>query len=144
MHKLNVLIAGSTGYIGVQLIKLLVRHRNINIKYLCGNSSIGKNISFYDISLKKFKLPKIVKFKKEYLKKKIDLIFTALPNGEAQKISNYMNSNNILIDLAADFRLRSFSNIINGINRNINQKKISKKVSTLCQKLLERRLRNIK
>ena len=49
MHKLNVLIAGSTGYIGVQLIKLLVRHRNINIKYLCGNSSIGKNISFFMI-----------------------------------------------------------------------------------------------
>ena len=67
-----------------------------------------KYFFFYDISLKKFKLPKIVKFKKEYLKK-IDLIFTALPNGEAQKISNYMNSNNILIDLAADFRLRSFS-----------------------------------
>ena len=42
MPKLNVLIAGSTGYIGVQLIKLLIKHKNINIKYLCGNSSIGK------------------------------------------------------------------------------------------------------
>ena len=36
MHKLNVLIAGSTGYIGIQLIKLLCKHKNINIKYLCG------------------------------------------------------------------------------------------------------------
>ena len=26
MPKLNVLVAGSTGYIGVQLIKLLVKH----------------------------------------------------------------------------------------------------------------------
>ena len=33
MRKLNVLIAGSTGYIGIQLIKLLVKHKNINIKY---------------------------------------------------------------------------------------------------------------
>ena len=33
MPKLNVLVAGSTGYIGVQLIKLLVKHKNINIKY---------------------------------------------------------------------------------------------------------------
>ena len=32
MPKLNVLIAGSTGYIGVQLIKLLIQHKNINIK----------------------------------------------------------------------------------------------------------------
>ena len=33
MPKLNALVAGSTGYIGVQLIKLLVKHKYINIKY---------------------------------------------------------------------------------------------------------------
>ena len=48
MPKLNVLIAGSTGYIGIELIKLLVKHKNINIKYLCGQSSVGKNISIYE------------------------------------------------------------------------------------------------
>ena len=48
MRKLNVLIAGSTGYIGIELIKLLVKHKNINIKYLCGQSSVGKNISIYE------------------------------------------------------------------------------------------------
>ena len=53
MHKLNALIAGSTGYIGIQLIKLLIKHKNINIKYLCGNNSVGKKISFFDKSLKK-------------------------------------------------------------------------------------------
>ena len=37
MRKLNALIAGSTGYIGVQLIKMLVKHKNVKIKYLCGN-----------------------------------------------------------------------------------------------------------
>ena len=42
MSKLNVLVAGSTGYIGVQLIKLLINHKNIRIKYLFGNSYIGK------------------------------------------------------------------------------------------------------
>ena len=52
MPKLNVLIAGSTGYIGIQLIKLLIKHKNINIKYLCGNSSVGKNISSYDNSFR--------------------------------------------------------------------------------------------
>ena len=58
MPKLNVLIAGSTGYIGVQLIKLLIKHKNINIKYLCGNSSVGKKISSYDNS---FKVKKVTK-----------------------------------------------------------------------------------
>ena len=104
MRKLNVLIAGSTGYIGVQLVKLLSNHQNINIKFLCGNSSVGKNISFFDKTLKNKKLPKIVKFNKTYLEK-VDIVFTALPNGEAQEISNHLLDNNRLIDLAADFRL---------------------------------------
>ena len=68
MAKLNALIAGSTGYIGIQLIKLLTKHKYINIKYLCGNSSVGKKISNFDKSLINKKLPKIVKFKKKSFK----------------------------------------------------------------------------
>jgi len=108
MLKLNALIAGSTGYIGVQLIKLLVKHRYINIKYLCGNSSIGKKISNYEKSLSNKKLPKIIKFNKRLLND-VDVIFTALPNGEAQDISKNLKNSNTLIDLAADFRLEKAS-----------------------------------
>ena len=108
MPKLNALVAGSTGYIGVQLIKLLIKHKYINIRYLCGNSSVGKKISSYDKSLSKKKLPKIIKFNKKLLND-VDIIFTALPNGEAQDISKNLNKKNILIDLAADFRLGSTS-----------------------------------
>ena len=108
MHKLNALIAGSTGYIGVQLIRLLIKHKNINIKYLCGNNSVGKKISFYDKTLKSKYLPKIVKFNKKYLKN-VDIIFTALPNGGAQDISKHLLKRNTLIDLAADFRLKKSS-----------------------------------
>ena len=67
MLKLNILIAGSTGYIGIQLIKLLMKHKNINIKYLCGNSSVGKNISYFDKSIKNKKLPRIIKFNNNLL-----------------------------------------------------------------------------
>ena len=104
MYKLKVLIAGSTGYIGIQLIKLLSKHKNVLIKYLCGNTSVGKKISYFDKSLKLTKLPNIVKFNKLFLKN-VDLVFTALPNGEAQDISKHLLKNNVLIDLAADFRL---------------------------------------
>ena len=108
MPKLNVLIAGSTGYIGIQLIKLLIKHNKVNIKYLCGNTSVGKNISFYDKTIKSKNLPIIKRFNKKYLNK-VDIIFTALPNGEAQDISKNLLKNNILIDLAADFRLNKSS-----------------------------------
>ncbi len=111
MLKLNAIIVGSTGYIGVQLIKLLVKHQNINIRYLCGNTSVGKDISFYDKSLKYKNLPKIVKFNKKYLKE-VEIIFTALPNGEAQEISKYLLKKNTLIDLAADFRLKKSSDYL--------------------------------
>ena len=111
MPKLNVLVAGSTGFIGVQLIKLLVKHSDVKIKYLCGKSSVGKNISSYDKSLSSKKLPKIVKYDKSFLKN-IDLVFTALPNGEAQDISNNLLDHNVLIDLAADFRLNKASDYL--------------------------------
>ena len=111
MPKLNALVAGSTGYIGVQLIKLLVKHKYINIKYLCGNSSVGKHVKFYDKSLSKYKLPKILKFNKKLLKD-VHVIFTALPNGEAQDISKHLSKNHTLIDLAADFRLEKASDYL--------------------------------
>ena len=106
MPKLNILIAGSTGYIGIQLVNLLINHRNIKIKYLCGSSSVGKDISYYDKKLKKKKLPKIIKFNKKLLND-VDVIFTALPNGESQKISKQLLKKNTLIDLSADFRLKN-------------------------------------
>ena len=108
MRKLNALIAGSTGYIGIQLIKLLINHKNVKIKYLCGNTSVGRKISDYDSFLKNKNLPKIIRFNKKYLDD-VDIIFTALPNGEAQEISKNLNKKNILIDLSADFRLEKKS-----------------------------------
>ena len=105
MSKINVLIAGSTGYIGIQLVKILINHKKINIKYLCGSSSVGKKISFFDKTLSKHRLPKIIKFNKRLLPK-VDVIFTALPNGQSQKISKYLLKHNTLIDLSADFRLK--------------------------------------
>ena len=46
MEKLKILIAGSTGYIGTELIKILLKHKFVKIKYLCGNKSAGKNKHF--------------------------------------------------------------------------------------------------
>ena len=56
MRKLNILIAGSTGYIGIQLIKLLTQHKKIKIKYLCGSKSVGKILTM--VILYQSNLPK--------------------------------------------------------------------------------------
>ena len=126
MAKLNALVAGSTGYIGVQLIKLLVKHKYINIKYLCGNSSVGKLISSYDKSLSNKKLPKIIRFNKNLIKE-VDVIFTALPNGEAQDISKNLTEDKVLIDLAADFRLEKSSDYLKWYKQSHRAKSLIKK-----------------
>ena len=126
MPKLNVLVAGSTGYIGIQLIKLLVKHKYVNIKYLCGNNSVGKKISSYEKSLSNKKLPRIIKFNKNLLKD-INVVFTALPNGGAQDLSKYLNKNITLIDLAADFRLENGSEYLKWYKQKHRAKNLIKK-----------------
>ena len=126
MLKLNVLVAGSTGYIGIQLIKLLVKHKYIKIKYLCGNSSVGKQIASYDKSLSDNELPKIIRFNKNLIKD-VDVIFTALPNGEAQDISKNLTKDKVLIDLAADFRLEKSSDYLKWYKQSHRAKSLIKK-----------------
>ena len=143
MSKVNILIAGATGYIGVQLVKILNKHKYVKIKYLCGNSSIGKNISFYDKNLKANNLPKITKFNKKYLFN-VDVIFTALPNGESQKIANLLLKNNILIDLSADFRLQKANEFLKWYKIKHKAKKLIKKSIYALTEIKKKKLNNYK
>ncbi len=143
MQKLNILVAGSTGYIGIELVKLLVKHKGVKIKYLCGNSSVGKSISSYDTSLKKRKLPRIIKFNEKLLND-VNVIFTALPNGEAQKISNKLKKHNTLIDLSADFRLKNAKTYLNNYKiKHASSKNIKKSIYALPE-IKRKKIRNFK
>ena len=107
MNNINVIVAGATGYIGLELVKLLIKHPKIKIRYLCAHTSVGKKLSHFDSFFNKYKnLPKISKFNKTKLNN-INVLFTALPNGEAQKISKVLSNKTKLIDLSADFRLEN-------------------------------------
>ena len=105
--SLNIAIAGATGYIGIQLIKILSKHPKVKILYLCGSKSVGKSILSFDKEIKKKNLPNISKVQNVNWKK-INILFTALPNGEAQKIALKIPAHVKLIDLSADFRLKDF------------------------------------
>ena len=106
-NSLNIAIAGATGYIGIQLVKILSNHPKVNILYLFANKSVGKSIYDFDKTIKKKNLPKISRINKVKLKK-ISILFTSLPNGEAQKIAKNLPENIKLIDLSGDFRLNDF------------------------------------
>ena len=107
--SLNVVIAGATGYIGLELVKILSKHPKAKILHLCASKSIGKSINFFDKSLINKKLPKISNIKNVKWNK-VNVLFTALPNGEAQKIAKFLPENVKLIDLSADFRLDDVKN----------------------------------
>ena len=104
--SLNIAIAGATGYVGLELIKILSNHPKATIVYLCARKSIGKSINVFDKRIKKKNLPTISEIKKINWNK-VNILFTALPNGEAQKIAKRIPDNIKLIDLSADFRLNN-------------------------------------
>ena len=82
--KINIAVAGATGYVGLDLVYYLSKHPHVNISYLAAQKNIGKDIKNFDRRIKK-KLPKI-SILKNINWKNIDLLFLSLPNGEAQKI----------------------------------------------------------
>ena len=105
-NKINVAVIGATGYTGLDLILMLSKHPNVNIKYLCATKNLGKKISFFDKRIKK-KLPNISSVGSiNWIN--LDLVFLSLPNGEAQKLIKKIFFKNIklkFIDLSADFRI---------------------------------------
>ena len=106
--KLNIAIAGATGFVGLDLTYYLSKHPKVNIKYLFAQKNIGKKIQLFDKRIKK-KLPFITKLKKINWNK-IDILFLSLPNGESQKLIKklFKYKNLKFIDLSADFRIYNF------------------------------------
>ena len=103
--SINIAVAGATGYIGLELVKILSKHPKAKILYLCASKSIGKSINYFDKRINKKNLPNISTINKVDWNK-VDVLFTALPNGEAQKIINILPKKTRLIDLSADFRIK--------------------------------------
>ena len=124
--SLNIAIAGATGYVGLELIKILSKHPKVKIIYLCANKSAGKSIYSFDKNINIKKLPKITKVKNINWNK-INIIFTALPNGEAHKISKKLPDSVKLIDLSGDFRLKDSKDYKKWYGINHQSKQLIKK-----------------
>ena len=102
--KLNVAVLGSTGYVGLELIKLLSKHPNVKINFLGSEhpkQSLSKiNSKFYKINLKS---------NQTFDPSKSDFVFLALPHGVSQFYEKKFFDKIKIIDLSADFRLDKLS-----------------------------------
>ena len=123
IKKINIAVAGATGYVGLDLVYLLSKHPNANILYLCAQKNLNKNIRYFDKRIKK-KLPKITNLNKVNWPD-VDLLFLSLPNGKAQKIvKNLFKFNHLkFIDLSADFRIENSRNYRKWYSKNHKAKK---------------------
>ncbi len=109
-NKIHSVIAGATGFVGLDLIKILSNHPSVKIDYLCAKKNIGKSIDQFDKRIKKG-LPLISKLDKVNWSN-VDVLFLSLPNGEAQKFIKkiyYKYPHLKFIDLSADFRLKNYN-----------------------------------
>ena len=104
--EINVAVLGSTGYVGYELVKMLVKHPKVNINFLGCDSKINDTIFNKDKKLEFSKLPQL-SLNIDFDVSRSDVVFLALPHGISHKyVKEYYNKIKI-IDLSADFRLDS-------------------------------------
>jgi len=104
--EINVAVLGSTGYVGYELVKMLIHHPKVKINFLGCDSNIDNTIFNEDKNIEFSKLPKL-SLNVDFDVSNSDVVFLALPHGISHKyVKEYFNKIKI-IDLSADFRLDS-------------------------------------
>ncbi len=100
-------IIGSTGYAGAELVRLLLQHKDVEIKWYGSRSYIDKR--YYEVFQNMFQLvdDKCLDDNMEELADMADVIFTATPQGLCASLVNESILNRVkIIDLSADFRIK--------------------------------------
>ena len=103
-------IIGGSGYTGVELLRLLAGHPDIEVATVTAHSRAGQLVGEYTPSLAAA-YPGMVYEAADPNSLDafdgLDLVFCALPHGESQRIVPALRERvGVIVDLAADFRLR--------------------------------------
>jgi N-acetyl-gamma-glutamyl-phosphate reductase len=104
----NVGVIGATGYVGIEIVRLLQDHPHINITSLVSQSFVGKKISdvypnlrnIFDMECEGLDIDKI--------SSSADIFITALPHGISKEvIPKLIEKGKRVIDHSGDFRYKS-------------------------------------
>jgi len=104
---ISVGIVGGTGYTGVELLRLLLRHPDVQVSVLTSRTEAGKRVDDMFPSLRGHTDLQFSDLDMNILKH-CDVVFFATPHGVAMKhAAELVAANTKVIDLAADFRLQN-------------------------------------
>jgi N-acetyl-gamma-glutamyl-phosphate reductase len=105
--KTRVGIIGATGYTGVELLRLLLHHPEVEVTGLTSQKYAGVPIDRVFPSLtNQFQL-KCEELSFDQISKKVDFIFTAVPHKTAMEtVPPFYRQGKRVVDLSADFRFK--------------------------------------
>lgn len=104
---LKVGIIGATGYAGNELVRLLMGHKDVEIKWYGSRSYIDKKYAEVYQNMFEIVEDTCLDDNMEELASKVDVIFTATPQGFlAGVLTEEILSRVKIIDLSADFRIK--------------------------------------
>ncbi|HXZ04715.1 MAG TPA: N-acetyl-gamma-glutamyl-phosphate reductase [Ktedonobacteraceae bacterium] len=105
MNRLRVAIVGSSGYTGGELLRLLLSHPYVELIQVTSNSNPGRYVHSVHPNLRKIST---LRFSHPDDLAPCDILFLCLPHGvTAGEMERYRAIAPRIIDLSADFRLRS-------------------------------------
>ena len=108
-EKIKVGIIGGTGYTGVELLRLLVIHPQVELQAITSRGEAGRKVSDLFASLRGFTDLEFTDPEKSDLSN-CDVVFSATPNGVAMQHAPALLEQGIkFIDLAADFRIKDIN-----------------------------------
>jgi N-acetyl-gamma-glutamyl-phosphate/LysW-gamma-L-alpha-aminoadipyl-6-phosphate reductase len=104
MNRVRAAVVGGSGYIGGELVRLLLQHPAVELTQVTSESQQGKFLHHVHPNLRQQTRLKFVSIAQL---EACDVLFLALPHGMAQKrLADFQALSERIIDLSSDFRLR--------------------------------------
>jgi len=101
-------VVGASGFVGGELLRLLVTHPNAEITIVTSRQKAGEYVHRVHASLKNFITISFSEMDYDGIVNSCDLVFIAVPHGKSNSIVNeFLKSGIKIIDLSADFRLKN-------------------------------------